>query len=369
MRLIYLTFLFCFLASFAYNQNFKTQPLNKGPIRWKDSASLYFEYSNTNFFKNNEYSNDILNGYTLFGFNAAPELSYYLSENTKIKGGANFLKYFGEKGFHEIKPLFQVEQKFSSNLSLIFGSIKNSNCHDLISPLYNPELLLIDPTEYGLQFLFQNKRFDIDLWLDWQRFITEKSDFQEEFITGFNSEIRLLSDNAPIKLLFPTQMVIKHKGGQIGNQEEPVSTLVNTATGVGLKLPLKTDDNSLKFETLITGYHKITDKSNEPFNKGLGLFSRLNFRINAFDLHFSYWQGSNYISVAGDPIYQSYSLKKDKKMPKRKILKSGLQYSQKFRYTKLAVNFQWIYDLNLNNPDYVVGLYLYLNLNRILLSP
>ncbi len=369
MRLFYLTFLFCILSFFAYTQNFKTQPLKNAITSWKDSASLHFEFTNTNFFKNNEYSNNILNGYTLIGFNATPKLSYYLSGNTKITGGINLLKYFGKENFHEIKPVFRIHRKFNPQLSLIIGSIDNSNCHALTRPLYHPEILLKDPTEYGLQFLFQNRRFDIDLWLDWQRFITKKSDFQEEFITGISSESRLLTQNAPIEVYIPFQMLIKHKGGQIGDQEQPVSTISNAAIGVGARLPIATDNNFLQFENFITGYNKITDKSNEPFNKGAGLYSKLKLRINAFDFNFSYWRGSKFITIAGDPIYQSYSLKENEKLPEKEILEAGLRYTQNFPHSKFTVNFKGLYDLMNNSPDYYVGLYLYVDFDRIVLKP
>jgi hypothetical protein len=368
MRLIYLTFLLSIISSVVYTQNFKAHLLKDSPAVRSDSASLYFEFTNSNFFKNNEYSNDILNGYTLLGFNAAPKLSYYLSKNTKITGGANFLKYFGKEPFHEINPVFQVQQKLTPDLSFIIGTINNSDRHALIRPLYHPELLLTDPTEYGLQFLFQNTHFKVDLWLDWQRFITKKSDFQEEFITGFSSETQILSKNAPIELSIPLQMVIKHKGGQIGEQDNPISTLANSAVGLSAKYPLA-KKKFLEFENIIAGYNKITDKNKEPFNKGLGLYSSLRLGLKAFNLNFSYWQGSKFLTIAGDPIYQSYSLKNDEKLPKRKMLEAGLQYSKDFPYSTFVVNFQWIYDLMYNNPDYFAGLYLYINLNRVLLKP
>ena len=369
MRLVYLICILSIASSVSSAQNFTAQQARNTPLSWKDSASLHFEFSNTNFFKNNEYSNEILNGYTLFGFNATPKFTYYLSKNTKITGGANFLKYFGEETFHEIKPVFRVQQNFSPNLSLIIGTIHNSNCHGLIKPLYHPELLITDPTEYGLQFLFQNRRFNIDLWLDWQRFITNKSDFQEEFITGLNAETQLLSQSAPLELFIPLQTVIEHKGGQIGEQDKPISTIANTAIGVGAKIPIRSDKNYLQLKQFVSGYHKITNKNEAPYNKGVGFYSRLNVRIHSFDLNFGYWQGSKYLSIAGDPIYQSYSLKKDEKLPKRKMLEAGLQYSQRFPFAKFMANFTGIYDLLDGNSDYYIGLYLYVDLDRIILKP
>src|SRR6056297_1956641 len=205
MRFYYLVFILFSLIKLTYSQEFSPDPFHKSESTWKDSSALYFEFSNTNFFKNNEYFNDIVAGYTLTGFNATPTLSYHLSEKTKIKAGGHFLKLFGDEGFREIKPVFTVHQKFNPNFSFLIGTIDNSKKHSLIRPLYDPELLLTDPTQYGLQFLFKNTALEFDLWLDWQRCIHQNSPFQERFITGLSSKIYLLKEYNVFRLYLPLQ--------------------------------------------------------------------------------------------------------------------------------------------------------------------
>jgi hypothetical protein len=367
MRLLFFCFLICTATFFSYSQS--PDPLYGQDtfLQWRDSYSLYFEFSNRNYFKNNEYSNDIINGYTLIGYKATPKISYYLSDQTKISGGAFFSKNFGEPGFHDIKPVFTIQQKLSPNFSLLTGTIYNSNRHNLIRPLYHPEILIKDPTEYGLQFLYHTRDVYLDLWLDWQRFITRNSEFQEEFITGFSAETQLLSENSLTKLFIPLQIIIKHKGGQIGKQDNPISTLVNSAAGLGLNFPLS--PGTFQLESYVTGYKKLTDNSQEPFSRGLGFYSKLNYQLNQFRFNFSYWQASRFLTIAGDPLLQSYSLKKDKKVTERKLLEGGLQYSQAFPYTKLSAKFHFIYDLQTSNADYYMGLFVNINLDRILLRP
>ena len=58
--------------------------------------TLSFRIENSNFFKNNEYFNDIIQGYTLIGWFINPKLIYYPAKNAKIEAGIHFLKYSGD---------------------------------------------------------------------------------------------------------------------------------------------------------------------------------------------------------------------------------------------------------------------------------
>ena len=369
MRFYYITFILLFLIKLTYSQEFSPESFHESESTWKDSSVLYFEFSNTNFFKNNEYFNDIVAGYTLTGFNATPTINYHPSENTKIEAGGHFLKLFCDDGFHEIKPVFTVIQKFNSNFSFLIGTIDNSKNHSLIKPLYDPELMLTDPTQYGLQFLFQSQAVKFDFWLDWQRFIHQNSSFQERFITGLSSKIYLLKENDLFRLYLPLQVIIKHRGGQINNYDEPVSTMVNSATGAVAEFPLNSEDHSLLLENYITGFNKLNDKSDEPYKRGLGYYSKFTYHIDQFNFNVGYWQGSRFLSIFGNPVYQSYSIKNERKIQEREILEGGLKYSRSFSHATFSTNIQMLYDTHSDNLDYYFGIYLFLSMERLIIKP
>ena len=49
--------------------------------------TLNFRIENSNFFKNNEYFNDIIQGQTLIGWFLSPKFTYYPVKNAKIEAG------------------------------------------------------------------------------------------------------------------------------------------------------------------------------------------------------------------------------------------------------------------------------------------
>ena len=68
-------------------------------INEKQVGELYFNIRNTNFVRNNEFFNNIVEGYTLIGYFVDPTISYTPSKNTKIEAGVHLLKYSGVDQF------------------------------------------------------------------------------------------------------------------------------------------------------------------------------------------------------------------------------------------------------------------------------
>ena len=155
-----------------------------------ESKNLYLVVDNLNFFKNNEFSSVKTRGYTLPGFRINPKLSLVLDNNILIEAGISLLKYWGgantypcysymdipawnsndyQKGFHFL-PYFRAQIMLKENLNIVFGNLYINNSHNLIYPLYNPELYLSSDPETGVQLLYDNKYFKSDLWINWQSF-------------------------------------------------------------------------------------------------------------------------------------------------------------------------------------------------------
>ena len=60
------------------------------------------------FTKNNEYFNKIADGYTLYGFQFSPYLTYQPSDKVRVDAGIYTQKDFGNKDFTEIMPFLTI---------------------------------------------------------------------------------------------------------------------------------------------------------------------------------------------------------------------------------------------------------------------
>ena len=58
------------------------------------------------FHKNNEYFNDIADGYTLFGYHLHPKLVYFPAGFIRLEAGALLWQDFGTSRFHQVRPTF-----------------------------------------------------------------------------------------------------------------------------------------------------------------------------------------------------------------------------------------------------------------------
>ena len=70
---------------------------------------IYFSLKTLGFFKNNEYSNDIADGFTLFGYQFNPYFSYFAGKNVRIDAGIYLQQDFGVDDFTEIAPYFSLK--------------------------------------------------------------------------------------------------------------------------------------------------------------------------------------------------------------------------------------------------------------------
>lgn len=364
MRFYYLVFCLLICNSTGFSQ----QSAETDRADSLHAKLLQLEFSNTNFFRNNEYTNNFQKGYSLIGFHAAPKLNYQLSKGTQIHAGGFFLRYFGEKGFHAIKPIFTVRHRFSPSFAMLMGSLHNQKRHGLSNILYDPERMLTDPTEYGIQFLYEKKNLQADLWLDWQQFIHPGSPFQEEFVVGFSSRTDLLSNHPGIDLSLPVQSLIKHKGGQIDSTEQPISTLLDFAAGITGEFHFSgNEEHFIRAESYLTGFRKLTNESPEPFKSGLGLYAQVSLNYKSFELGTGYWKGNKFRSIMGDPLYQSFPFMEGTKGEKRELIEGNLRYLIEFSEVTFSARMRMLYDTNTQKLDYHYGIYLFIDFNRPIL--
>lgn len=83
-----------------------------------------------------------------------------------------------QKGFHAL-PWFRAQVALSDHVNIVLGDLYGAANHNLIEPLYNPELNMVADPEMGLQLLYNSRRFDLDVWVNWESFIFREDIHQE----------------------------------------------------------------------------------------------------------------------------------------------------------------------------------------------
>lgn len=293
---------------------------------------LRFRFRNLNFFRDNEYKGDLVKGYTLPGLWVLPTVSYQPLKTLKIETGVYMLRYWGESkypntyyatlpgyesgdtqsAFHAV-PFFRVHYAPAPGISLVLGNIYGRNNHGIIAPLYNKEMVMTSDPEAGVQFLWNTRHFNLDMWVNWESFIFQGDNRQEEFTFGVSSRIKAnspsLKDNS-VHFYVPLQLLFKHQGGEINTTaaERSIKTWLNAAAGLGLdiKMPFR-NFTKLNLEADVA-YYAQQKGSVFPFDKGYGFYGKAVADLRNFHLHAGYWQCHDFVSLMGDPLFGAVSM-------------------------------------------------------------
>lgn len=286
---------------------------------------LRLDIDNLFFFKNNEFGNSIMKGYTLPGAWINPKLSYVPLSNIKFEAGVYMLWYSGAykypnyayqdiakwKGIHyqngtHLLPYFRGQIALG-NFNFVLGNIYGGANHGLILPLYNPELNLTADPETGFQILYDTPRFHLDAWINWQSFIFDIDTHQESFIAGVTSDIKLNSPQSKWHWYVPIQMVAQHRGGEIDETETGVETFMNASLGVGLTRNLNREKlKRINWEFDVLGYYQQAGEL-WPFDKGLGWYAKMGADFEYLSVQAGAFTCNKFISLLGSPYFGAVS--------------------------------------------------------------
>jgi len=287
----------------------------------KESGNLALSIKSISFFKNNEYSNPLIEGYTLTGYFVQPEMVYQPSEKVVLQAGAHLLKYSGTNSYATAKPVFSVTYKLSDISRFVMGSLPGSNSHRMFDPHFNKERVYTENTEEGVGFTLQNDNLFTDTWLSWENYIFKDDGEREIFTAGesFRYSSPVLLDWFHLEI--PLQILVKHYGGQISDYPEPVETYYNTAAGIRMYGSAKTKKLfQTGFETLLFHGGELSGKSLTGIKNGNAWWFRLFCKYSRAELEAGYWTSHNYYSPNGNFIFGSVSsfrentLVRDRKM-------------------------------------------------------
>jgi hypothetical protein len=272
-----------------------------------DSNKLFLGVNMLGFGKNNEYDNTIIEGYTLFGYQFNPYLSYQLNTHFRLDAGVYLQKDFGNPNFTTTAPTLSLKYQ-KKNFALVFGNIDGSLNHHLIEPLYDFERVLNNRLENGLQLTLNREDVFLDLWVDWRKMIYVNDPGQEHLTAGLNYTKRIFK-RGNTEFWLPVQVLANHMGGQINYQHlGPIETLFNTAIGGEIKHNLSGFVRQVRVNGYYVYYETETSDLIQPFKDGSGAYFNATASTKfGLDVMTTYWRGHEFISFEGGKIYPSVS--------------------------------------------------------------
>ncbi|OQX97846.1 MAG: hypothetical protein B6I24_07305 [Bacteroidetes bacterium 4572_128] len=328
-----------------------------------DSNKIFFDVKNVNFFKNNEFFNPIVKGYTLIGYFINPYLIFSLSKNIKIKTGVHLLKYSGINNFSKISPIFRFQYNLKS-LNIIFGSIYRN--HNLIEAIYHFENLFYENIENGLQFLINKNRIKSDIWLNWENFIFHNDTTQEKLSVGISNKFFINNKKNKFQISIPSQLLIFHKGGQINNNENNLQTLINFAVGLNLEFNFKNENlKNIGTNLFFVGFQDNSPSKDLFTDAGKSIYPQIYCNLKSYKFIFSYWSSKNFFSQKGDFFYKNISKQNNYIEKNRELFILQNSYEREiFKRTYLKVSAEIFYDNNNEIIDYSYAFYIIFNFNK-----
>ncbi len=324
-----------------------------------DSNKLFLGINMLGFVKDNEFFDTVIEGYTLFGYQLNPYLSYNISKNVRLDAGVYVQKDFGNDDYSEVQPTLSLKIR-NNNVNFIFGTLEGSVHHRLIEPLYDFERVLNNRLENGAQLIWmKDNSLFLDAWIDWQKMIYANSTEPERFVAGVSFNKTLFTfGNMHVDL--PLQLVASHQGGQIDTVDNEVITQFNMAGGLTLEGTGAGIIKSWGMKLYATSFN--TNASTPVFNEdGVGFFVnpyvKTTFGLTVMG---SYWYGNQFLTVQGSPLYTSvndqYPMRVDKT---RELVMLRFLYDLKVADgLTLTARAEPFYDTYAESIEYSFGLYL-----------
>lgn len=319
-----------------------------------DSASFGLSIYGSAFFDNKEFTGDIKKGYTLPGYFIQPRFVYKPTSKSSISGGIHTLYYAGADSTEKLVPVFTLQYSMTDNIDFIIGTIDSRQSHFLPEPLFKPERFFISQPETGVQFLAKTDRLKGDLWVNWERFIKEKSPFQEVFTVGFSGIYSINPFEKSSGFYFPIHALAVHNGGQIDSSNLPVTTLANLGGGVGYGYYFEGKGLTLGVECQ---YLISKDASPQPhyvYKSGSAISPKIFVKSPSINIEVGYWSASKFVNPRGEELFGSVSMVDSSlNQNSRDIITSKLVYHKQIvKGFTAEFRFDLYYDCKASLSDY-----------------
>lgn len=334
-----------------------------------DTGRFQLHVNHLGYLRNTEYFNSFELGRTLFGQQLHPRIGYVAAKGILLQGGVFLRSDFGAiPNINQIQPTLTIKLlNEKAGRSFLFGTIEGALAHRLIEPLFDISQGIENRIENGAQFKINNKKMFFDTWINWQRYITKGSPYQEQFQAGLNLSPVVYESKSQLSITPVLQATAFHRGGQIDASDSSLVMIFNLAGGVAFKQIYTT---SFVREVSLSGFFTKLEEtsSNGLFSvkSGLGFYQNFFVKSKSLGLMLSYWESNNYNSVLGAPVLMSQSASFSNVFSKkRQLLFVRLLYEK-----SLSSNFQLVarveplYDFTTSLLDYSMSVYLCYRINR-----
>jgi hypothetical protein len=357
------TLLVIFLSGRLFSQEVSNAFVADEPSDSLAKSKVYIVADNLNFFKDNEYKSNYVDGYTLTGAWIRPKLLYYPDNNFRLEVGGQLLAYHGYEKY-QIHPWFSALYMPVKGLSLRMGNLNQDLNHGLTDPMLDSEHFLKDKPEAGFQVKFKNDWLKTDLWIDWQKMIFAGDPDREKFVFGTVAEIKLLEKGNKI-LSLPVAFNGLHEGGEIDTNPNPAETHIVVSEGI--RYEYKTKGPLIKSGKLECSFLQSTypkDETGLPGKSGYAFFIQTTTNTDYGSFGSGYWYGNNFFTPLGMPLYQNGAIGKTETLENNHLLVLSYRYDRKiFDRSKFGFTSDLFYNPSLNKLSTSAGLYLMVNLS------
>ncbi len=331
---------------------------------------LTFDLEGLVFFRNNEYFNDFVEGYTLPGWWMQPALTYNFSENTQLSAGINLLKFHGQEDFFELQPVLTFRHNFTPEFFLQIGNLEGHLHHALPEPLYGYERALTQNVEQGMQLQYESRKIFTDFWVNWEQFIWFGDTLQEQFSAGVSSKIALFNTGS-FHFSLPVYFLFTHQGGQINTTDRSIETLMNASSGLKISyIAAGSRISSIHFRNLYFIYQNNSSNNRQAFTEGDAFFSTLELVVKPVFLELGYWRGNKFVAPRGEPLFMSINAENPlMNQKKRELFTSRILISAKVhQQVDLGAEFASYYGLLQKSFDYYYGIYARVDLSAPIMN-
>ena len=338
------TILLLLLFTGAFSQEGPGIFISDEPFSPQKSGNLSVAVDNLNFFKNNEYKSNYVEGYTLTGTWIRPKLLFYPDKKFRFELGGQVLAYNGRDDY-KVYPWFAAVYQPKKNITIRMGSLNNDHNHELLEPVMDSEHYLNSRPEAGIQAKFRNSRLTTDFWIDWQQMIFKGDPYKEHFSFGIVTEVNLL-DADHIRLSLPLTFNGRHQGGEIDTNPDPV--LTHIAVTEGLKLVKKLQGSFVKSWFAESYLLQTTYPKGEtalPGANGSAIYFRAGITSGYGKIIGGYWQGNRFFTPLGMPLFQNTSLDQPLAIDPNRLWTLSYLFDRKiFEQSRFGFAFDMYYD-------------------------
>lgn len=307
MKLIITILLSIFSPILLWAQLDNSAFLDDNPIDTTQENQINLKWHNLNFTKNNEYFNKITDGYTLFGTQFSPQITFQPSKNIRLDVGVYMWKDYGNSKLSQVAPLFTFNYQKNRH-RFLFGNLQGNLNHLYIEPLFDFERIMINRLENGIQYINKGQNYFFDSWINWERMLYPKENSLEKVSGGISSYYNVFNKNR-FTIQVPFQTVLMHEGGQIDYSDRNLISLINTATGLSFEYKISEHGifKSIKADNYFTHFYDFSFVKEQPYQSGTGFYSNFTINTKYQNLMISYWEGNNFMSIQGGRLYPSIS--------------------------------------------------------------